>query len=131
MQNNAKVGGILSIISGAFFVFWLVWAVFMVYVMRMVFSEEYSYTPSTFELPFEFLAFMTVFYAAWGVFYALLGILGIVGGVFALKRKRWGLALAGAIAGSMTCFPCGIPAIIFTSLGKSEFSAQNLADSSD
>ena len=66
---------------------------------------------------------MVVFYAAIGLLFALVGVLGIVGGIFAIKKKRWGLALAGAIAGTVTFFPCGIPAIIFVTLGKPEFSA--------
>jgi hypothetical protein len=49
-------------------------------------------------------------------------VLAIVGGAFALKKRHWPLALAGAIAGTITFFPCGIPAIIFVSLGKEEFS---------
>jgi hypothetical protein len=50
------------------------------------------------------------------------GIIAIVGGIFALKRRTWGLALAGAICaiigpGGLL----GILAIIFVSLGKGEF----------
>ena len=71
---------------------------------------------------------MTVFYSAIGLFYALVGVLGIVGGVFALKKNRWSLALAGAIAGTVTFFPCGIPAIIFVTLAKQEFSVPIQSD---
>jgi hypothetical protein len=62
-------------------------------------------------------------YVVIGVFLALLGALAIAGGIFALKRKRWVIALAGAIAGTITFFPCGIPAIILISMAKhDEFS---------
>ena len=54
---------------------------------------------------------------------ALGAVLGIIGGVYALQRKYWGLALAGAIAGSISFFPCGIVAIIFTAMAKPEFDA--------
>ena len=52
----------------------------------------------------------------------VLGIIAIVGGIYALKRRTWGLALAGAICaivgpGGLL----GILAIIFVSLGKGEF----------
>ncbi len=77
--------------------------------------------------PSEFLTIMTIFYAIIGLFFVLIGVLGIVGGVFALKKKRWGVALAGAIAGTVTFFPCGIPAIIFVVLAKPEFSAKKPA----
>jgi hypothetical protein len=51
----------------------------------------------------------------------LVGALAIVGGIFVLKKQRWGWALAGAIAGNLLFPLCGIPAVIFTSLGKAEF----------
>ncbi|MFO7996857.1 MAG: hypothetical protein R6U93_06965 [Dehalococcoidia bacterium] len=53
---------------------------------------------------------------------AILGIVSIVGGVFALKRRMWGLALTGAICAMMAGNPInGTLAIIFVSLGKGEF----------
>jgi hypothetical protein len=57
------------------------------------------------------------------------GIVAIVGGIFALKRRRWGLALAGSIC-VMFCFifvpillnvPLAIAAIVLVVLGKGEF----------
>jgi hypothetical protein len=52
-----------------------------------------------------------------------LGIVAIIGGIAALRRQAWGLALAGAIC---ALFPphlsvLGILAIIFISLAKPEF----------
>jgi uncharacterized membrane protein HdeD (DUF308 family) len=70
---------------------------------------------------------LTIFYSIIGILFVLVGILGIVGGVFALRKKNWGVALAGAIAGCVTFFPCGIPAIIFVTLAKPEFSARRPA----
>ena len=120
MNNNAKVGGILSIVSGAFGIFGLAGALFSIYIFRFMFSE--TSTPYGGGPPPEFFTIMTIIYVAWGLLFALIGALGVVGGVFALKRKRWGLALAGSIAGTVTFFPCGIPAIIFVTLAKPEFS---------
>ena len=52
----------------------------------------------------------------------VLGIVAIVGGVFALQRRIWGLALAGAICALMWPITAlGIPAIIFVALSKREF----------
>jgi len=46
--------------------------------------------------------------------------LAVIGGVFALKRTRWGWALAGAICSLL--FPVfGIPAIILLVKSKGEF----------
>ena len=50
-----------------------------------------------------------------------LGIVAIVGGLCALKRRTWGLALAGSLCSFICAFPLGIPAIVFTAMGKGEF----------
>jgi len=59
----------------------------------------------------------------------IIGIVAIVGGVFALKRRRWGLALAGSICAFFSFFfipvflnvPLGIAAIVLVIMGKGEF----------
>jgi len=52
----------------------------------------------------------------------IFGILAIVGGIFALKRQVWGLALTGSICALFGPWVIlGLLAIIFVSLGKGEF----------
>jgi len=51
----------------------------------------------------------------------ILGIVAIVGSIYALMRRRWGLALAGSICSLFCVWFLGIPAIIFVILGKGEF----------
>lgn len=53
----------------------------------------------------------------------VLSAVAIVGGVYALKRRIWGLALAGAICALLIppTFVLGILAIIFVAMGKDEF----------
>ena len=51
----------------------------------------------------------------------ILGIVAIVGGVYALRRRLWGLALAGSICTLVGPWLLGILAIIFVILGKGEF----------
>ncbi|MFU8796120.1 MAG: hypothetical protein ACNA7X_02330 [Dehalococcoidia bacterium] len=58
----------------------------------------------------------------------VLSIIGIVGSVCALQRRAWGLALAGAICNLIIALPAiipaiflGIPAIVFTVLGREKF----------
>jgi len=62
---------------------------------------------------------------ALGVPSIVLGIIAILGGIYALRRKVWGLALAGSICALISGFfifkILGILAIIFVSLGKGEF----------
>ena len=59
----------------------------------------------------------------WGLSLPLLisCILALVGGIYALHRKKWGLALAGAIAAFLPFSLLGTAAIIFTVLAKGEF----------
>jgi hypothetical protein len=119
MENKAKTAGILSIISGAFGVLGLGWALLGLFMMGSMFRGGIMpYAP-----PREFFIVFTVVYILIGLCSLLLGVLAIIGGIFAIKKKRWGLALAGAIAGTVTFFPCGIPAIILISMAKQmEFS---------
>ncbi len=58
-----------------------------------------------------------------GIPLIIIGIIAIAGGVFALRRRVWGLALAGAIC---ALFPppiiaLGLLSIIFLALSKEEF----------
>ena len=126
MEHKARTGGILTIIAGSFCVFHLLGTVFAIYMFSYMFSgagSPYWGYAQPEQPPAEFFTMMTVFYGAIGLFMTLCGVLAIVGGVFALKRKRWGLALAGAVAGTVTFFPLGIAAIIFVSMAQPEFSA--------
>ncbi|HEX9896730.1 MAG TPA: hypothetical protein VGA85_03610 [Dehalococcoidales bacterium] len=123
-MERAKLGGIFSIASGAFGFLYLGFALLGVFIFNSIFNPESSLFLAGEIPPEEFsdaMSFMTIYCIAIGVFYGLLGLLGIIGGIYALKRKYWGLALAGSIAGSITFFPCGIVAVIFTAMAKPEF----------
>lgn len=50
----------------------------------------------------------------------VLGIMAVVGGISAIKRKWFSISLAGAI-GALFTVPLGILAVIFVALGKREF----------
>lgn len=121
MQNNAKVGGILSIVSGGFGILGAGGAFFAIYMFRLMFSQSYWYGAA--QPPGAFFTVITIYYVVIGLFLAILGVMAIVGGIFALKRKLWGLALAGAITSAVVFFPCGIAAVIFVTLGQPEFAA--------
>jgi hypothetical protein len=57
-----------------------------------------------------------------GIPLIILGIIALIGGISALQRKRWGLALAGGIC---ALFPLqtllSIPSIVFVALAHDEF----------
>ena len=52
---------------------------------------------------------------------AIIAILAITGGICALQRKNWGLALAGSIAAFFQSWLLGIAAIVLIVLSKEEF----------
>lgn len=62
-------------------------------------------------------------FAAMAMAVLLLAVLSLVGGAFALKRQRWGWALAGSIAAALVCAPLGVPAIILTVMAEKELRA--------
>jgi hypothetical protein len=124
MQNYSKVGGILSIVSGGLGVFSALMIIIFAVVMGIIggnglYHDGYRNTD-------EFVIVIMIIYGIWGFLGLLVSALAIVGGVFALKKKHWGMALAGSIAGVLAFFPCGVIAVIFTALGKQEFNAQAL-----
>jgi hypothetical protein len=116
MENKSQVAGILSIISGAFGILGMAWMLIVIRVVKAVVELDPT-------VPYGFFRIMTLFYLGIGVVLTIIGILGIVGGVVALKRKCWGLALAGAIASIFTFFPCGVAAVVIISMAKPEFNA--------
>lgn len=62
--------------------------------------------------------------ATFSIIFIALGVIALIGGIFALRRKRWGSALAGAIL-SIPLFPVGtilgILSTVFLSKSKGEF----------
>ncbi len=59
--------------------------------------------------------------SALGAIPLVFGIIALVGGIFALQRKTWGLALTGSIFAMFISGVLGILSIVFVSLGKREF----------
>jgi len=107
-NKRAKWGGILTIIGGAVGI-----------IGGIVVTVVLSGLISTFGLPLP------------GTYFAIpaivLGVIAVIGGTFALKKKNWVFALIGAIlsiAASAILGPAiiiGILAVIFIALGKNEF----------
>ena len=93
------IGGIMLLILGA------VGSSIMQYLMPQVPPAAAVVISSSIAVPF-----------------ILIAILAIVGGIYALRRKLWGLALAGSIAALLSpSWILGVAAIVFTALSKNEF----------
>ena len=117
MRKTVKpiIAGILAIISGALGVPLAITSVHDFVVYERPFTE-----------------FADVFYLVLFIVALLISVLALVGGIFAVRRKRWKWALAGSIAAALTLalpllyllvisIPLGIPAVILVAVSKREF----------
>jgi len=59
--------------------------------------------------------------ASLGIPLIIAGIIAIAGGLAALKKKVWWLALVGSLIAVFCLWFAGIPAFVFTMLGKKRF----------
>ena len=55
------------------------------------------------------------------IYLLIVSVVPIIGGIYALQRKKWGLALAGSIVAIFGSTLFGILATIFTAMAKDEF----------
>jgi len=107
-------GGILSIIGG---VFEVIGGVIVVLIVATT-----VFPPLPLGASFEIYVIPTWLFIVAGPL-IVLGIVAIIGGVSALRRKSFGLSLAGAIC-ALASGLLGILAVIFVSLSKKEFEAE-------
>jgi hypothetical protein len=70
---------------------------------------------------FECWAVIPIWLTIIGGLLLVLGIIAIVGGVSAIRRKSFGLSLAGAICALIPLNLFGLLAVIFISLARREF----------
>jgi hypothetical protein len=122
-MDKAKIGGILSLVAGGIGILvsllWLVMLLLITFFMTNTGGMPhtgYDMYPAN------------MMFGIWIVFYSIMifvmliaSALAITGGVYALRRKYWGLCLAGSIGSVISFFPCGIAALIFIIMGKEEF----------
>jgi len=52
---------------------------------------------------------------------AIFSAIPLVGGIYAVQRKNWGLALAGSIVAILSSIPLGIVSTVLVALAKNEF----------
>ena len=116
-------GGILSIVAGAFEVIGGVIIAILTIGIRIL--------PMLGRLPFHLgdwferiIPIIPTWLLIVGVPLIVLGILAIIGGVSAVRRKSFGLSLAGAIC-ALPSVILGILAVIFVSVGRREFVAED------
>jgi hypothetical protein len=124
MQNKSQLRCIMSIIAGVFGVLGGIGSIGVIFFMRFMLTSPEFGSPADSD---EILNIMAIVYGIMGAVLLLLGIIGITGGIFALKKRMWGMALAGAICGIITFLPLGIVSTVFISQAHKEFGWSNLS----
>jgi hypothetical protein len=106
------VGGTLNIISGVADI--LISILYLTIMMVSGTVDQFYTDPGENTI---FIIFIVAFFILIGA-----GIVAIIGGIKALNRNSWRMALAGAIlSGILFTWFLGIPSIIFIALSRKEF----------
>ena len=112
------VAGILNIVSGALGLLAVAGL-----IIAIVVTSGAADLPGTEEIPH----FVSGLLTGIAVSLAIFSILSLVGGIYEVQRKIWGLALAGSISSIFASIPIlgglpvGITATVLTALSKGEF----------
>lgn len=123
-MSKARIGGILSIVAGGLGVVGSLCLV--LFVLYFTIADQYGTRWDT-AMPGTGNGGMVALVAMAIVFALIGGILAIIGGISALRRRNWPLALAGSIGACFTpgfvigLNAIGIAAVVFTTLGRHEF----------
>ena len=118
MKSTGKpiAAGVLNIIAG---VLGIIGAIGMFIGFSFITS---SWSIGGVEVEFEaFPSFVENIILGLAIPSLIIAILALVGGIFAVQRKQWGLALAGSIAAILSLFPLGIASTVLTSMSQDEF----------
>ena len=126
MGNKSQTAGILNIITGGVGALGsLVLAALIPLIHRTMtdptIQTNQNLTPAEVKSAADLMTGVFDFMAIVGV---LLAIFIIIAGIYALKRKAWGLGLAGSIVGMFVFFPTAVPALVFMALAKPEFESR-------
>jgi len=109
--------GILNIITGAFNVLGAIGLVIAIIAIGNINIMRF--------LPPEDAPFMAPLVSTILIVLLVLSIIEavitIIGGVFALQRRKWGWALAGSIIAILGTFVLGVASTIFVAMAKDEF----------
>jgi len=114
-----KAAGLLNIISGSIHLFGVIFILIFGWLDGVFNILWYGMVgtplrPITQPVPQDLQGIVTVPII-------ILSILAIYGGICALKRKAWRLAIAGSIGGTLLTWFLGLPAIILILISKKEF----------
>jgi len=133
--NNKRglhtAGGVLSMVAGVFLISGAV--LIAVVLLGPIYGDVHFSGSMPVDVLLWFLPFVPYFAEVWWQFFDVgtalaivagcvgaLGIVALIGGMLCIRRRSFGLSLAGAIC-AIPSLPLGILAVIFVALGKREF----------
>jgi hypothetical protein len=100
------VAGILDIVTGS-----IILSVLFLFGISSMIIEPVMAEAFHFDLSLLFLVMPAI----------IISSLDIIGGIFAVRRRRWRWALAGSVSSAIGPTPLGIAAIVLLILSKNEF----------
>jgi hypothetical protein len=124
MGNSWKplTGGILSIIGGVIGLFASLGL--FIAISALNFTENWMGQWGLYDLPINVSSILL----AIAIPLCICGIIAVIGGIFAVQRKCWGMALAGSIAAFFPAGMLGLGAVVFIAISKDEFGSQAKTD---
>ena len=113
MERTSKptVAGILSIISG------ILGLIVTIRLIGIAVTSGAMNIPGTEAVP----EYVSILIWITTIPSLSIGVLALIGGIFAVQRKKWQWALAGSIAAVFAFLPLGIAAVILTAQARNEF----------
>ena len=117
------VAGILEIISGVFGLLGGAIVAVAFAIFSAVTQQQGGYRPEDFLSPVIASIFTSVALSA-----VIFGLLALIGGICATRRKSWGWSLTGAIAATLCALPLGIIALIIIVMSQEQFRKTAAAD---
>jgi hypothetical protein len=115
------VAGILDIIAGGLGLIGVSFLFIFLWIIPVAFTTSVPGIPGMEEISNFLPPILSSIVFVIAIIPTVGSILAIVGGIYALQRKRWGLALTGSIAAIFSSNLLGIPAVILITLSKNEF----------
>ena len=110
--SKPKVAGILNIVLGSIEIFLAI----LYFIGFTVVGGAWN-IPGMSAIPH----FVPGIVLGTAIFTLILGILVLIGGIFAVQRKQWGWALTGSIAAILTFLPLGIATTVLVAVSRDEF----------
>ena len=113
-----QIAGILSIVGGVIGL--LASLGILIAITALGFTEQWMGNWGTFGIPYNVISILW----AVGIPMFVCGVVSIIGGIFAVQRKCWGMVLAGSIAAFFPAWILGLVSIVLTATSHDEFGTE-------